>query len=423
MSDRFNFSFQNVQDYITRMFETVANKNLKSPSTNTASVLSIFDTNFDGKISKKEFEGVTEEQYNKFVAQLEQYNKANSDDFNSKIFTFKELKDFMAGGHISMENLESEGFSYNLRDKNLQETKKLPEPEQMSNEDIIAELKEYGVDNVSTGRKKLLNTLNDQRWQRALFDEGSDEVDGHIGTYNQPNGSMMCSLLAQLDTMTDEEISKLYTEKTDNNGKKYYEVKFPNAPSSVTVTAEEIDNGEITLTEDGEERVFSDFTTGDADVRMFEMAYLKAFGAELMERGDWAYNTQNNLNSDTSVTYNYTQRAEDITDYTSIPRNTIFSILTPEEQAGKNLSSELELSNGQKLTITPFNDIKISGNGQSYTITPYHALQFRGYDSEAKEIILSGNSANNLSEIRLPADPKLLGYFQLDTRVDELKTN
>lgn len=423
MNDRFNFNIDRVKEYVSKLSENLSNKSLKIPENNTAAILSIFDTNVDGKISRKEFESITEEQYNKFVEQVEQYNTKNPTDFNSKLFGYNDLERFLEDNHITQNELEGMTYQYTLKNKNLPETKTLKDAEQMSNEEIIEELKQYGIDEISTNRKKLLNTLKDVRTQRAIIDENSDIIDGHIGTYTQPEYNNMCTLLAQLDTMTDEEISELYQEKIDINGNKYYEVKFPGAQQAVIVSAEEIENAEITITENNKERVFSDFTKGDADVRMFEMAFIKAFGPEVMDTGDWPFNTQNRLNQDYSRPYNYTQNAENITDYKSIPRNAIFSVLTSDEQSDKNLPKELILSNGQKLNINQFNEIVISDeNGTSYKVVGGHALQFRGYNEATNEIILSGNSMNNLSEIRLPADPKLLQYFQLDTRLDELKT-
>lgn len=415
------FCFNRIEEYLSKLSNnTIGSTRTKEPTYNVAAVLSIFDTNYDGKISKKEFSNISKEYYENFLQQMEEYNRENPTDCNSKLFSYNELKGFLDDGHITQNELEGMTTQYNLKDKNLPETKTLKEPKQMSDSQIQEELSEYGIEDIPTKRKKLLIMLNELRTQRAIYDENSDIVDGHIGTYAQPENNNMCSLLAQIDTMSDEEITKLYQIKTDANGNKFYEVKFPQAQEAVVVTAEEIENGEIIINENGETRVLSNFTKGDADVRMLEMAFIRSFGAETMLNGAWGYNTQNRLSSDNL--YGYTQNLENISDYNSIPQNAIFSLLDNDEQNSKNLPKETVLSTGQKVTINLINELVISdNNGNSYTIVPQHALQFRGYDENTNEIILSGNSMNNLSEMRIPADPQLLKYFQLDTMLDKLK--
>ena len=99
----------------------------------------------------------------------------------------------------------------------------------MSYEEIKAELELYGVEipeEFKNNMNKLKALLNDARNTIAIEDKDSDIVDFHIGTYIQGE-SKYCSILAQLDTMSNDEIEDMIQIKEDSDNKLSYYVTFP----------------------------------------------------------------------------------------------------------------------------------------------------------------------------------------------------
>ena len=125
------------------------------------------------------------------------------------------------------------------------------------------------------------------RQKRNMLDKNSDVVDMHVGTFNQGNlGS--CSMLSQVNGLSDEQMKRIISKKTDENGKTYYEITFPidsGTNRSVRVTEEELQNRKITVTEGETSRDITAFSRGDADVTLIEMAYIKRFGIDPIING------------------------------------------------------------------------------------------------------------------------------------------
>jgi hypothetical protein len=107
--------------------------------------------------------------------------------------------------------------------------KDLKDISMMDSEEIKAELVSYGVE-ISEENKdnkiKLKNLLINARNIIANEDKNSDIIDFHIGTYTQGK-SKYCTVLAQLDTMTDDEIKDMIQIKKDSDNKLSYYVTFP----------------------------------------------------------------------------------------------------------------------------------------------------------------------------------------------------
>ena len=419
-------------DKIQAYSNNLAEKNsfCKERSFSINAILSIFDKDANGIISQKEFDAVSEKDYNTFVEELCKHNKeqGNDEQYNS-IPSYKKLISFIKNrSYIRISQLENfeinqgnENNVYNdMSDKHFKETKHLKDISQMSEEEIINELTSYGIPIQNNKKSALKRALESAREQRILSDENSSVVDGHIGTYIQPEGNKSCTILAHLDTLTDEEVQNMYKKRIDNDGNVVYDVtltKDNGEKVTVTVTEKEIYDGEIEINEDGIKKTISNFTSGDADVRMFEMAYVKAMGSEITQLGEWAYKTQNRLNN-TNSTFSYRQDLEKIKDFSTIPRNSIISLLDEDERKQKNLPDSITFAkeNGEnvELKMTPFG-LRITQNGSTIDVAPAHAIQIKGYNKEDNTLTISGNNFENMSELKIPAYPEVLAYFELDT--------
>ena len=153
-----------------------------------------------------------------------------------------------------------------------------PERTQKSREVEHKELSEDAI---------LRRDLETARLLRSKIDAGSDKVDYHVGSFNQGVFGT-CAMLSQVNGLSDDVLHRMIKEKTDENGKKYYEVTFPidsDKNISVRVTAEELSSGSMVVSNGEISQNISGFSEGDADVALIEMAFIKRFGVNTTING------------------------------------------------------------------------------------------------------------------------------------------
>lgn len=439
MSKKFNL--ENISNYIKNRDEYLT-KHLgqsKQHDLNLNAIFSLFDKNYDGKISRNEFNKVSKTEYTNYVEQLKDYNIQNGNSScNNSIWTYEQIENSLDDAFFTTEEAEITLSGQKSKDANLSGARDLKEEHhlkdmsQMSKEEIIAELQSYGINTENMKDVKIKRTLESAREERIKHDIGSNEVDGHIGTYSQGK-SLYCTVLAQLDTLSDEEVAGLFTHnpkepKIDSNGKKYWEVKFPcddNNDKTVIISDDELRDKTIVIEENGNIREVADFPEGDKDVTLLTMAFVKRFGTHITDNGAWAFQTKNKFVSSSESIYMDNQHLEDFTinDFKNMPPHSQIGLLNREELARKGIDTSgenidlswltpkeqlevlepwltFQLSNGIKGCIGKAG-IQLS-NGTK--IASFHALSVRGFDEETRELIVSQNEFGNLSELRIPIE-------------------
>lgn len=315
-----------------------------------------------------------------------------------------------------------------LKARGLDEVHNLKDISQMTPDEIHEELTTYGV-TISSSEERNIANLTRARDVRAVHDKGSDDVDGHIGTYIQGQ-SKYCTVLAHLDNMSDEEIQSMVQTKTDENGQKVYVVTFPSDQgtegNSVVVTEAELKSGEITVTEgNGEQRTLKDFPKGDADITMITMAYVKRFGSNISDNGAWIFNVENRFAMPGTQQFKDNQFLEDITDYSTLVGRSICFLnegeiarkgyevksLTNEDLSWISNTTERNSASacaGLVTTLSDGRNVCITKNGiilsDGTKIENYHAMSVKGYDAQTKELIISGSEFNNMTQVRVPVE-------------------
>ena len=311
--------------------------------------------------------------------------------------------------------------------------KDLKDISMMNSEEIKAELVSYGVE-ISEENKdnkiKLKNLLINARNIIANEDKNSDIIDFHIGTYTQGK-SKYCTVLAQLDTMTDDEIKDMIQIKKDSDNKLSYYVTFPqdkwNDNATVKITEEELNSWILTIKENWQDRILDNLPKGDKDVTLITMAFIKRYWNKIIDNWARAYDTQNRFRETAEPKLKDNQYFEDIKDYSNLSKHTTIGLLNPDEIRRKGfdfkIRSEEEvswikdkitkmeatllwwaaimtLSNGKKACITGtymyISDWTLITNG--------HAMSLRWYDEKTEELIVSGSEFNNISEVRIPKE-------------------
>ena len=442
-----NFNLNNINQYIKDRDEYL-NKHMeqsKQHDFNLDAIFSLFDKNHDGKISRNEFKQISKAEYTNYIEQLKNYNSQNGNSSNNNsIWTYEQIENSLDDAFFTTDEAERILFSSKSKDadmcgaRNLKENRNLKDISQMSKEEMIEELESYGINTENMKDIKIKRTLESAREERIKHDIGSSEIDGHIGTYSQGK-SLYCTVLAQLDTLSDKEVAELYTHdprepKIDSNGKKYWEVKFPcddNNDKTVIVTEDELDNKTIIVEENGKPREVADFPEGDKDVTLLTMAFVKRFGTDITDNGAWAFQTKNKFVSSSESIYMDNQHLEDFTidDFKNMPPHSQIGLLNREELArkgidvsGENLDlswlspkeqisliepwGTFELSNGIKGCIDKSGILLSDGT----KIVSFHALSVRGFDEKTNELIVSQNEFGNLSELRIPIE--LAKFFE-----------
>ena len=399
---------------------------------NLNALFSIFDKNYDGKISRTEYEKVSQDEYSNFVKNLKEHSEINT----NSIWTYEELNQYLDDKFITSEDFDGEtGKNYKLKTDKLAEVKTLKDINLMTMEEMLSELQSYGYENQDNlSERKIKNILAKLRTERTKYDENSYIVDGHIGTYTQGK-SYYCSLLAKLDSMDDKQIKDLFVfdegcdfdnPMLDDNGEKYWKIKFPvdiGTEDFVIITEKELQNRAVTVLENGNEREVADFPEGDEDVILLTMAYVKRFGTNITDNGAWLFETQKNFTKPDELTEIDNQHLEDLEDFSRITENYALNLLNKDELERKGISTDSSsadlswLSPEQRFNMVELWGSFVLSNGikgcygksgillsDGTKITGFHALSIRGYDEERKEIIISGNDFNNLTETRIPIE-------------------
>ena len=78
-----DFNVKNIEKYAEKIRQDLFKQGKKTVPVNDLSidaVLFYFDKNKDGKISKREFEKVTKENYSLFAGELKKYNESQGDN-------------------------------------------------------------------------------------------------------------------------------------------------------------------------------------------------------------------------------------------------------------------------------------------------------------------------------------------------------
>ncbi len=440
-----NFDLNKVKEYVTKRQEYLNKRHgdTTDKSLNLNAIFSVFDKNFDGKISRNEFGKISKAEYEQYAEALKAYNTQQGNEAENKsIWSYEQLSGCLEDAFIEMNELEygkyKEKDSGNV--KGLDEARNLKDINQMEQDEIIEELESYGIETKNANPKKLKNMLKTARNERAIQDRNSDIVDGHIGTFVQDSTSSYCTILAQLDTMSDEEIAQMCEKepKIDENGKKYWEVQFPcdfGTDIYVTVTEEDLQNKTVTIKdENNEEREIADFPKGDDDVTLLLMAYVKRFGA-VEPGGLWSFDTQNKFTPPHENKKVDNQHLEDVIDFSTLPKHSQINILNKDELTRKGIDTSgnngdlswippqnmmysmtawgsITLSDGEKGCYGPFGVYLSDGT----YIPAGHALSVRGYDAKTNELIITCNDYNNISEVRVPAE--LAKFFETASEID-----
>lgn len=436
------FDLNKINNYIKQRDEYLSkhSQQHKQHDLNLNSVFSLFDKNHDGKISRNEFRQISKEEYTNYVDQLKDYNSKNADSSkNNNIWTYEQIENYLDDAFFTTEEAENSFGGYKSKDidlsgaKNLNEEHHLKDLSQMSKDEMIAELQSYGINTDNMKDAKIKRTLESARTERIKQDIGSNDVDGHIGTYSQGK-SFYCTVLAQIDTMSDDDVLSMYTHdpkepKIDENGKKYWEVIFPcddnNKNKSVRITEDELNDKAIIVDENGTPREIADFPEGDKDVTILTMAYVKRFGTHITDNASWAFQTKNKFVSSSEQRYMDNQHLEDFTvdDFRNMPQHSQINLLNREELARKGIDTSgenLDLSwmspKEQMAIIEPWATFELSnglkgciGKGgiqlsNGTRIVGFHALSVRRFDEKTNELVVSQNEFGNLSELRIPIE-------------------
>lgn len=301
----------------------------------------------------------------------------------------------------------------------------------MGSEEIKAELKSYGVkftEKAENNITELRELLRKARNTIANEDKNSDIIDFHIGTFIQQEHSKYCSVLAQLDSMTDDEIKDMIEISDDKSS---YHITFPNGDSTV-ITEEQLNSWSVTV--DWENKILNDLPKGDKDVRLITMAYVQTFWTHIVSNWERQYKVENIFRKPTEPKLMDNQHFEDIQDYTKLSQywiNTIavqnndelkrkgFEFKLHTEEEVRWIKDELTISEaiGKGWKISKWAIIMTLSNGKNICITASciyisdwtqipreHAMAIRWYDEKTEELIVTESEYNNISELRIPKE-------------------
>lgn len=361
-------------------------------------------------------------------------------------------------------------------DKTYTESNGLKPVSLMNIDEVLNEIQNLDLDFVYTEDqdiKILRKTLLTLRYEQSTFDKNSDIVDYNIGSFNQGFfGS--CTMLSSINGLTENQLRQMIEEGV-KNGKEGYYVTFPidmhlNNNNGYTktntqfISKEELQSQEIVI----EDKTLTGFSTGDLDVSLIEMAYIKRFGVDIVYNGAdlkivreiFAFPEDNyrpisdsktlpedymiteeklleasqegkhavvalkharNLPDNFSYTENFSSKYSDI--------STSWELYGADKiMARKNLKRDLNLSDEefskyQSMSDCEFMDIanRFISNSFGFSaglklsngleITENHAFSVVSYNSETKIVTLSDPHANNES-IEIPLDI-MQNYFDI----------
>ena len=315
-------------------------------------------------------------------------------EYNARIIGFK--KDGLSAAKFV--GMTREGYKIEILNPNLtlKETKGLKDPKNMSKEEIQKEYESYELK--PRGREFILQI----RQEKNKMDENSNIVDWHIGTFNQGEFGT-CTILANINLLTDEDLKQYYKKKQDKKGNIYYEVKFPidNGKKPVKITEEELNSKTLKYKKDE----IIGFSTGDKDALLLEMAYVKRFGTKILHNGEMPDTAMNRFLNNNAKTYN--NITEDL--LTNDKPKLIGLLNTDYLEKEKNISyGNIELSSGENAKLYEETNNSMQTVGKQRLKLPNgtiiygnHSYTVKGYNPETKEVTIT-NPHENSTDIKIP---------------------
>ena len=266
----------------------------------------------------------------------------------------------------------------------------------MSKEEIQKEYESYELK--PRGRE----FIHQIRQEKNKMDENSNIVDWHIGTFNQGEFGT-CTILANINLLTDEDLKQYYKKKQDKKGNIYYEVKFPidNGKKPIKITEEELNSKTLKYKNDE----IIGFSTGDKDALLLEMAYVKRFGTKILHNGEMPDTAMNRFLNNNAKTYN--NITEDL--LTNDKPKLIGLLNTDYLEKEKNISyGNIELSSGENAKVYEEANNSMQTVGKQRLKLPNgtiiygaHAYTVKGYNPETKEVTIT-NPHENSTDIKIP---------------------
>ena len=384
-----------IQEYMDKQFKNGAKKVLVTSFTNNA-ILFAFDKNKDGKVTKKEFEQLSKEKYSLFAKELSEYNKSQNKD--EHVYSYDELSKFFEDGYLDAKDLDNGIDVYKaIGDETFEEKKDFKHPSQMSEDEIQNELKNFSWTEDDYDLSELRRTRN-------LLDKNSKVIDWHVGTFNQGTFGT-CTILATVNGMPDEDLKKLYAQKSDKEGNIYYEVNFPqdNGKKPIKVTQEELENHAIKY----KRKEFFGFSPGDADVSLIEMAYVKRYGSDILFSGEQPAIVLQRITGNKDAKAYYLNITEDMLINDKV--KTIGIANDNQLKQNKNFKdNKLVLSSGETVRLEHSNSDNVENVGDQRLILPdgtvlydRHSYSVKSYDPKTKELTIV-NPHESSTEIKIP---------------------
>ena len=210
--------------------------------------------------------------------------------------------------------------------------------------------------------------------------------------------------------MSDQELHDLYSRHTLPDGKTYYEVIFPCDIASgkkIVITEEELYSGEAFYKNDNEITAasVSYLTTGDMDVTLLQMAFLRRFGDKVYKGGSWIHDMKNMLRRPDDVPYDDVKGFSP-DDFRNLAPNMTVSVIYRDEWARMGIKFPYTLPDGRTIDCTFFSKSSTSGGWLKLSDGSFiylrHAYAVSGYDASTDEILLRGNEDARVSILRIP---------------------
>lgn len=369
-------------------------------------IMAYFDKNKDGLVTIKEFDAQDKADYENYMASLSDYIAQNPEYNNSfgginnrNITTYDEIERLFREKHMcfNIDALSGSGQKDYIRPNiNIPEQRhKAPyfdEPESERRTEYSFFRNEYQEVSFRTVRKEL-----------NIHDEHSDVPDYHIGSFNQGRLGT-CALLAGVNLMDDSEVEALYEPYVDENGEPCYKVDFPNDKRKhpVYVYVDDLENGYIELRNG---TIIKDFSQGDEDVQIIEMAYIKRYGTDIINNGSSLENMMNRLFGIDAAKYTPTEELLQNNKKTITALHYLDDLKEIYEYDEENQTltlddgtiiriSQSQFSDGRHWTLILPGGIEIPGQ---------HAMSVFDYDPETKQVLLS-NPHENSTDQPVPYD-------------------
>lgn len=323
------------------------------------------------------------------------------------------LYDYMDSVIVAYNYYKYESKYHRFRKKmsGIDEIKGLKDGNQMTFDEKYKELKFYGLNALELARLDEYNidvALSRARYENIVNDKGSDVIDWHIGTWYQSIYNV-CTLLALIDGLSDEQLREIYTEGKSPSGEKCYDVVFPcdrGTGNKITLTLQEIKDCKLPDENINEYCM----PIGDLDVVLLTLAYFKRFGSEMKYKGSCPHDVFNNFyyGGEQIFGINYNLTPDDFKD---LGENYIVALMSQEERDMHGIELPYTLPNGVVVNRESRGLVLSDGT----VIYERHAYCYHGYDEKTDEFLLSGQEMTSASLLRLPAS--MAKFFYVTQRI------